>query len=113
MDRFSQQTPAGNYARNRFAQEIAESAYHPDGYTCQNCGEVVSRVTPVPEFDYLACDDCMEEAMAVLSREAVAIAEMLGETTVTREEGEAFLTWIDRKPVVVERMQMSLFPEVA
>jgi hypothetical protein len=35
----------------------------------------------------------------------------LVEAGVTRAEGEAFLTWIDRKPVQVERMQMNLFPE--
>lgn len=33
------------------------------------------------------------------------------EAGVTREEGEAFLTWIDRKPAQTERMQGELFPK--
>jgi hypothetical protein len=41
-------------------------------------------------------------------------ASTLVSAGVTREEGEAFLTWIDRKPAKVERMQGELFPgEVA
>jgi hypothetical protein len=36
---------------------------------CQNCGRTGQRLTRVPEFDYMGCDDCMEEALAVLARE--------------------------------------------
>jgi hypothetical protein len=36
---------------------------------CQNCGKRTNTLHHVPEFDYLACDDCMEEAMAILARE--------------------------------------------
>ena len=37
---------------------------------CENCGQTCERVTHVPEFDYMGCDDCMEEALAVIAREA-------------------------------------------
>lgn len=73
MERFSQQPAselAANYARSRFSEEIANSTMHPDGYVCQNCTRVVQRVTLVPEFEYLGCDDCMAEALAVIAREA-------------------------------------------
>jgi hypothetical protein len=72
MERFTEQTAAdlaGNYARNRFRDEIANNTYHPDGYVCQNCGVVTDRLTQVPEFDYLGCDDCMEEALKQIARE--------------------------------------------
>jgi hypothetical protein len=37
--------------------------------TCQNCGQSCERVTLVPEFEYMGCDECMEEALAVIARE--------------------------------------------
>jgi hypothetical protein len=36
---------------------------------CENCGRTGQRLTRVPEFDYMGCDDCMEEALAVIARE--------------------------------------------
>jgi Zn finger protein HypA/HybF involved in hydrogenase expression len=36
---------------------------------CENCGRSGQRLTRVQEFDYMGCDDCMEEALAVLARE--------------------------------------------
>ena len=36
---------------------------------CENCGRGGERLTRVPEFDYMGCDDCMEEALAVIVRE--------------------------------------------
>jgi len=36
---------------------------------CENCGRGGERLTRVPEFDYMGCDDCMEEALAVIARE--------------------------------------------
>jgi len=73
MDRFTEQPASalgGNYARARFAEEIYESTTRPlNGPTCANCGATVDRVTLVPEFEYLGCDDCMAEALAVIARE--------------------------------------------
>ena len=40
-----------------------------DDSKCQNCGRAGQRLTRVPEFDYMGCDDCMEEALAVIARE--------------------------------------------
>jgi hypothetical protein len=36
---------------------------------CENCGRTGERLTLVPEFDYMGCDDCMAEALAVIARE--------------------------------------------
>ena len=36
---------------------------------CQNCGQTCETLHHVPEFGYLGCDDCMEEAMAIIARE--------------------------------------------
>jgi|SRR5215471_2038989 len=36
---------------------------------CVNCRRVVERLQHVPEFDYMGCDDCLAEAMAVIERE--------------------------------------------
>ena len=72
MERLTEQTAAdlaGNYARNRFRDEIANSTAHPDGYVCQNCGGVTDRLTQVPEFEYMGCDDCMEEALKQIERQ--------------------------------------------
>lgn len=37
---------------------------------CENCRHTCERLTHVPEWDYMGCDDCVEEAFAVLAREA-------------------------------------------
>jgi len=75
---------------------------------CQNCGEVAERLTQIPEFDYLGCDPCVEEAMAVIARETAFLAE----TGCTLQEAEAFLAVVV-KPARIARQQGELFGEVA
>ena len=58
-------------------------------HICQNCGQTADRLTLVPEFEYLGCDDCMEEALKQVAREQA---------------------W---KPVRIEHMQDEPFPEAA
>jgi hypothetical protein len=41
---------------------------------CGNCGRVVAELYHVPEFDYMGCDDCMEEALNVIASEAAGMA---------------------------------------
>jgi hypothetical protein len=41
---------------------------------CENCGRGGERLTRVPEFDYMGCDDCMEEALAVIERKQAEAA---------------------------------------
>jgi hypothetical protein len=62
---------AANYARHMALHvwDGEDTTYHPDGPICQNCDRVVDRVTLVPEFNYLGCDDCMEEALRVIAHE--------------------------------------------
>jgi hypothetical protein len=47
----------------------------PAVHECENCGRSGQRLTLVPEFDYMGCDDCMEEALAVIERGAVQPAK--------------------------------------
>jgi hypothetical protein len=39
---------------------------------CENCGRTGERLTLVPEWEYMGCDDCMGEALAALAAEAAA-----------------------------------------
>ena len=39
-------------------------------HECQNCGTSCETLHEVPHFDYMGCDDCLEEAMAVIARES-------------------------------------------
>jgi hypothetical protein len=137
MERFNQQTAAdlaGNYARNRFAREIFESSPSIETMKCDGCGkpfdlENIHATDVGTDRPAFFCTLCQAEAL----REPVCECRFSGDQAdasqceihgsmqstlvasgVTREEGEAFLTWIDRKPVKVERMQGELFPsEVA
>ena len=34
---------------------------------CQNCGKTCERLTFIPEFEYMGCDDCVAEALAVVA----------------------------------------------
>jgi len=36
---------------------------------CVNCRRTVERLHHVPEFNYLGCDDCLAEAMAVIEHD--------------------------------------------
>ena len=107
MNEESASSLAGNYARHIFAEEIYESTTRPlNGPECQNCGATVDRVTHVPEFDYMGCDDCMAEAIAQIAREA-AHAAMLADAGCTAEEAAAHT----RKQIT--RQQGELFQEVS
>jgi hypothetical protein len=39
---------------------------------CENCGKSCETLHHVREFDYMGCDTCLDEAMAVLAAEASA-----------------------------------------
>jgi hypothetical protein len=82
---------AANFSTHPLAEEISESAtYSTAVHICQNCGETAERLTLVPEFEYVGCDDCMEEALKLIAREQV-----------------------QPKPARMERQQGDPFPEVA
>jgi hypothetical protein len=40
------------------------------GSACGNCGKVTAELHNVPEFDYIGCTECLEEAVALLEAEA-------------------------------------------
>jgi hypothetical protein len=77
-----------SYTRNRFRHELAEQPFCAAGPVCQNCDRVVDRVTLVPEFNYMGCDDCMDEALHVLAAEAKAILKKSAQ--IERIQGELF-----------------------
>lgn len=74
-------------------------------HICENCRQSAQRLTLVPEFEYMGCDDCMEDAMAVLAKER----EFLAETGCTTQEAEAFISM--KRPIA--RAGMKSLPEVA
>jgi hypothetical protein len=49
-----------------FGDATASAAVDP----CENCGRTGERLTLIPEWEYMGCDDCMAEALAVLAAEA-------------------------------------------
>src|ERR1041384_7268891 len=42
---------------------------HEERSVCQNCGRSADRLTFIPEFEYMGCDDCVEESHSVLTVE--------------------------------------------
>jgi hypothetical protein len=67
---------------------------------CLNCGQTAERLTPAPyDEDFLLCDDCMEEALAV----------------ATAEERDRYVNIPVLKPIGirVQLPQIPEFPEVA
>src|SRR5215471_7893510 len=49
----------------RMEAEPAEAAHE-----CFNCGKACDELHHVPEFDYMGCEDCLDEAMELLARES-------------------------------------------
>jgi hypothetical protein len=85
MDRMSELLPPA--ARRDRDEDGYPDASHSEAINvCQNCRAHVERLTLVPEFEYMGCDECMEEALAVIAREQA-----------------------ERKPVKVEPMQAVMF----
>ena len=53
------------------ADEGRDSAPEPEAaHECFNCGKACDELHHVPEFDYMGCEDCLNEAMELLAREA-------------------------------------------
>jgi len=67
MDRMTEQT-YGAARRDRNEDGSFDVDVEYDGDTCQNCG-VTAHLSLVPEFNYMGCDDCMEEALAVIAHD--------------------------------------------
>ena len=70
MDRFSEQLPSNLKHKMKIWGD--EPLFSVAVNTCHNCGQTCNRLTPAPDdFNFLACDDCMEECMRVLAAEAI------------------------------------------
>src|SRR6266496_1856692 len=72
MERISQLTTAGlaetlNGPDVCVWSDLPESNQYDN--TCQNCGQNCECLTYIPEFEYMGCDDCVAEALAVLANE--------------------------------------------
>ena len=50
-------------------RDFADASSSEAVLKCENCGTGCDRLTRVPEFDYMGCDECMAEALAVIERE--------------------------------------------
>lgn len=137
MERFSQQTTSelvGNYARSIFAEEIYNSSPVMETMKCDGCSRsfdlvdltAVNDGTESPLFLCCLCDaefhrepecscrfygDQADASGCEEHGEYVAVPAVLTEADLIPAEAAAFLAVVERKPVVVERMQMSLFPQ--
>src|SRR5690242_15044675 len=66
MDRFTEETISNlPHMRKIWGEEPSPAVLN----VCENCGQSCDRLTLVPEFEYMGCDQCMEEALAVIARE--------------------------------------------
>jgi hypothetical protein len=54
------------YRFERFDDPLCTVAVH----ICEGCGQTAERLTAEPLEQLLFCDECMEETMAVIAREA-------------------------------------------
>jgi len=53
------------------ADEGREEVAEPEAaHECFNCGKACDELHHVPEFDYMGCQQCLDEAMALLEAEA-------------------------------------------
>src|SRR4051794_12653315 len=69
MDRRPLETDASNredyslHPAVRVWNELPKNDPYDDN-TCQNCRQISERLTFIPEFEYMGCDDCVGEALA-------------------------------------------------
>ena len=53
------------------AAEGRDDLVEPEAaHECFNCGKACDELHHVPEFDYMGCEDCLNEAMELLAHEA-------------------------------------------
>ena len=53
------------------AAEGRDDLVEPEAaHECFNCGKACDELHHVPEIDYMGCEDCLDEAMELLAREA-------------------------------------------
>ena len=61
---------AGNHARHMalkvWGDDITSSVAVNE---CENCGRACETLSPVPGFDFMGCDRCLDEALAGIARE--------------------------------------------
>jgi len=88
---------------------LVESGAQSPKFLCTWCKEKLER----EEDCTCVCVGDSADARGCAVHGDVRMPAILVEAGVTRAEGEAFLSWIERKPAKVERMQGELFPEVA
>jgi hypothetical protein len=72
---------AGNYARHMALHVWGDDPTASVAVnTCENCGRGCETLHHVPEFDYMGCEECLEEAMAEIARErSEELAAHIGE----------------------------------
>lgn len=68
-------------------------------HICENCRKAAERLTLVPEFLYMGCDDCMEEALAEIAKEQAEAARIgcLVAAGLTPDEVLAFTRLVEGK----------------
>ena len=55
--------------------------------TCENCRQTCDKLYAVPEFEFMGCGGCFDEAIEVLEREAAELP-VIARVPVGRAQGE-------------------------
>lgn len=58
--------------------------------TCENCRQKCEKLYAVPEFEFMGCGRCFDEAIEVLEREAAELP-VIARVPVGRAQGELFV----------------------
>ena len=72
MDRFTEESTAdlaAGYAARMKQLWGDDPLFTLAVNVCENCRQTCDHLTRVPEFDYMACETCYDEAMEIIARE--------------------------------------------
>jgi hypothetical protein len=72
MDRFTEESTddlAGGYAVRMKQLWGDDPLFTLAVNVCENCRQTCEHLIRVPEFDYMACERCADEAMEIIARE--------------------------------------------
>ncbi len=99
-DHFSETFPSMN-RRDRDEDGYYSNEPYFEKPECENCGRTVERLALVPRFNYLGCDDCMAEALAIIAEESKVqlqisqTAELLDNAGCTPAEAAAYVAILE------------------
>jgi len=73
-------------------REFPDASSSAAVHECANCGRTADRLTLVPEFNYMGCDDCMEEALEIIAADAIEAACLADRKAIAAARAAAVIT---------------------